>query len=232
MKILSIETSAVTCSVAFFDGERITEELVNNGLNHSKTLMPLVDSVLNKANSKVTDADLFACSSGPGSFTGIRIGVSAIKGLASALDKPCVGVSTLEAIARSYTGEDTLICCVMDARRNQFYNALFEKKEGAYLRLTPDAADGGEDIAKRLKELNRPFVIMGDGGKVFEKFVEGLKYTIPENEGMYQRASGVVSAVKNGEYAPVKAGLLLPNYLRVSQAEREYAEKQRKEETK
>lgn len=232
MKILSIETSAVTCSVAFSDGENVTEEFVNNGLNHSKTLMPLIDAVLKKAGADVADVDVFACSSGPGSFTGIRIGVSAVKGLAAAGNKLCVGVSTLEVIARSYTGDDTLVCCVMDARRNQFYNALFEKKGKEYIRLTEDSADGGEIIAEKLKEINRPFVIMGDGARVFEKFAEGLSYTLSENEGIYQRASGVIAAVTENRYVPEKAGLLLPNYLRVSQAEREYALKKGKEETK
>lgn len=229
MKILAIETSAVTCSVAFSDGERITEELVNNGLNHSKTLMPLIDTVLKKAEASVKDVDLFACSSGPGSFTGIRIGVSAVKGLASAEDKPCAGISTLEVIARSH-GEDALICCVMDARRNQFYNALFEKKDGVLTRLTEDNADSGESIAERLKEIDRPFVIMGDGARVFEKFADGLSYTLPANEGIYQRATGVISAITENAYTPLKAGLLLPVYLRVSQAEREYAQKHGKEE--
>ena len=122
MRILAIETSAVTCSAAFFDGERFYESFVNNGLNHSRTLMELVDGVFGQAGASPSDVDLFACSAGPGSFTGVRIGVSAVKGMARAANKPCAGVSTLHAIAQSVPDDigDGVVVCVMDARRGQF----------------------------------------------------------------------------------------------------------------
>ena len=227
MKILAIDTSAVTCSVAVYDGERVTEEFVNNGLNHSRTLMVLVDSVLKKTGLSPEDIDLFACSSGPGSFTGIRIGVSAVKGMASAVNKPCASVPTLEGMAMS-CANDGIVCCLMDARRGQFYNAMFEKKGNKLVRLSADNAESGEDIAARIKDRMAPVTLMGDGARVFESFAEGLNVIHLEYEEIYQRASGIVFRVLSGEIPEITANELCPVYLRPSQAEREYAQRQNK----
>ena len=227
MKILALETSAVTCSAAFYDGERIYESFVDNGLNHSKTLMQLVDDVLKKADASVGDADVFACSNGPGSFTGVRIGVSAIKGMARAANKSCAGVSTLSVIAQSVPEDlgDGVIACVMDARRGQFYNALFERKGGVLTRLTEDSADSGENIVSVLAKTGLPVIAAGDGTGVFIPFLQSanVPFSAAEGEYRYQRASGVIKALQSdGGCVPVSPDGLTVGYLRPPQAEREY----------
>ena len=180
MTLLAVETSAVTASVACFDGTAVTEEFVNNGLNHSRTLLPMIDSVLQKAGVPIEKVDAFVCTNGPGSFTGVRIGVATVKGLAAAKDKPCAGLSTLLSMA--YGGPDGLLCCVMDARRGQFYTALFEKTGDTVTRLTPDDALAGEEIVSLLKKQARPFTLLGDGADAFLPFAEGLPVTVPDGD--------------------------------------------------
>ena len=125
MKILALETSAKSVSVAVTeDGVPLASSYQNTGLTHSRTLMPLLDAMLTSSGLELQDMDALAVAAGPGSFTGLRIGVSALKGLAWAAEKPCCGVSTLEAMARNLAHMDALIVCAMDARRNQVYNAL------------------------------------------------------------------------------------------------------------
>ena len=141
MKILVLETSAKSVSVAVTeDGVPLASSYQNTGLTHSRTLMPLLDAMLTSSGLELQDMDALAVAAGPGSFTGLRIGVSALKGLAWAAEKPCCGVSTLEAMARNLAHMDALIVCAMDARRNQVYNALFRARGGALERLTPDRA--------------------------------------------------------------------------------------------
>ena len=143
MKILAIETSAKSVSAAVVEnGVPLASAHQNMGLTHSRTLMPLVDGMLSAAGLQVQDMDLLAAANGPGSFTGLRIGVSALKGLAWALEKPCCGVSTLAAMARNLAHMEGLIICAMDARRNQVYNALFLAHDGVLTRQCPDRAIG------------------------------------------------------------------------------------------
>ena len=131
MKILSVDSSAKTASVAVTDGTTLLSEcFVNAGLTHSRTLMPMVDNALSQADLKIENIDAICVNAGPGSFTGIRIGVAAVKGLALATDKPCSGVSTLESIAYNFIDEDAIICAAMDARCNQVYAALFNVENG------------------------------------------------------------------------------------------------------
>lgn len=141
MKILALETSAKSVSAAVTDGGVVRAYTYQNtGLTHSRTLMPLVDAMLRESEQSLSDMDLLAVAAGPGSFTGLRIGVSALKGLAWAADKPCCGVSTLEAMAQNLRHMDGLIVCSMDARRSQVYNAVFAAEGGQLTRLTPDRA--------------------------------------------------------------------------------------------
>ena len=135
MRILALETSAGSVSAAVTeDGAVLAYSYQHTGLTHSRTLLPMVDAMLQNAELSLHSVDLFAAAAGPGSFTGLRIGVSALKGLAWAEDKPCVGVSTLLAMARNLAHTDALLVCAMDARRNQIYNALFEARRGALAR--------------------------------------------------------------------------------------------------
>ena len=127
MKILALETSAKAVSAAVSeDGKILCSGYQDTGLTHSRTLMPIVEHILKNTGLAVADMDAIAVAAGPGSFTGIRIGVSAAKGLAFAAEKPAVGVSTLAAMARNVAWLDGLVICAMDARRQQVYNALFQ----------------------------------------------------------------------------------------------------------
>ena len=162
MKILALETSAKAVSAAVSeDGKILCSGYQDTGLTHSRTLMPIVEHILKNTGLAVADMDAIAVAAGPGSFTGIRIGVAAAKGLAFAADKPAVGVSTLAAMARNVAFCDGLVICAMDARRQQVYNAVFEAKGGSLIRLTPDRAIALEELAAELREDPRPKIIVG-----------------------------------------------------------------------
>ena len=151
MKILALETSAKSVSTAVVEnGAPLAYAYQCTGLTHSRTLMPMVDAMLKNAELTLGDMDAVAVAAGPGSFTGLRIGIAAVKGLAWAADKPCFGVSTLEAMAQNLAHMDGLLVCAMDARRNQVYNALFEAKNGVLTRLTPDRAIAVAELAEEL----------------------------------------------------------------------------------
>ena len=167
MKILAIETSAKSVSAAVVEGGvPLASAYQNRGLTHSRTLMPLLDGMLSAAGLKAEDMDLLAVANGPGSFTGLRIGVSALKGLAWALEKPCCGVSTLAAMARNLAHMEGLIVCAMDARRDQVYNALFQAHDGILTRQCPDRAISLAELSEELKNRPEPKFIVGDGAKL------------------------------------------------------------------
>ena len=166
MKILALETSAKSVSAAVTDGGVVRAYTYQNtGLTHSRTLMPLVDAMLRESEQSLSDMDLLAVAAGPGSFTGLRIGVSTLKGLAWAADKPCCGVSTLEAMAQNLRHMDGLIVCSMDARRSQVYNAVFAAEGGQLTRLTPDRAIALSQLAEELQNDPRPKLVVGDGAQ-------------------------------------------------------------------
>jgi tRNA threonylcarbamoyladenosine biosynthesis protein TsaB len=162
--ILAIDSSAVTASAALCDGGNVIKsEFVNAGLTHSETLLPMIKRVMDEVPYSALDA--IAVTAGPGSFTGVRIGVATAKGLAFQYKTPCISVSTLEAIAYNFADENTVVCAVMDARRLQFYNALFRVENGAVKRLTPDRAIAIEDLRRELEAYDS-VVIAGDGAKL------------------------------------------------------------------
>ncbi|MBR2869259.1 MAG: tRNA (adenosine(37)-N6)-threonylcarbamoyltransferase complex dimerization subunit type 1 TsaB [Clostridia bacterium] len=224
MKILSFDSSAKTASVAVTDGETILSEcFVNAGLTHSRTLMPMVDNALKQADMKIEEIDAFSVNSGPGSFTGIRIGVSAVKGLALANGKPCAGISTLEAIAYNFIDEDAIICASMDARCNQVYAALFKVKDGVITRICDDYAVPISELADKIAEFGDERIILaGDGAELFYNAVKDrLNNIILSSEfRRYQRAYGTaLAAIRNNNFED--SSLLAPVYLRMPQAERE-----------
>lgn len=222
MKILALETSAKSVSVAVTeDGVPLASSYQNTGLTHSRTLMPLLDAMLTSSGLELQDMDALAVAAGPGSFTGLRIGVSALKGLAWAAEKPCCGVSTLEAMARNLAHMDALIVCAMDARRNQVYNALFEAKSGVLTRLTPDRAIAVTALAEELRGETRRLLVLGDGGRLCRDGLAqlGVESELAPAQLLYQNAVGVGLAAEHG--TPVSAQELAPVYLRISQAERE-----------
>ncbi len=224
MYILALESSAKAASAALSrDGKLVNMEFRADGLTHSCTLLPMAEAVLEKSGLKIEDVDAVAVSHGPGSFTGIRIGIATAKGLCWGAEKKAIGVSTLEAMA--WNGESArpgaVICCCMDARRNQTYNALFTFSGGRPQRLTKDRAIGFEELAGELKNMGKDIFVLGDGGELCYNELKKLGVTsvlAPESI-RYQNAWGVCRAAEGKE--PRGAGGLLPVYLRLSQAERE-----------
>ena len=227
MIILGVDTSAVAAGAAIVrDGKLISETYINTGLTHSQTMLTLIDSALGMADMSIDDIDAFAVSSGPGSFTGIRIGVSAIKGLCFAKNKPCFAVSTLEALANCADIDGFVICPVMDARCMQVYTALFEKTNGEIKRLAEDAPKTLAELSEELLKIGKKVLLIGDGADISYKFLaeKGLDVRKFSEIFKFQHASGVaITAYRNynrGEEA-VSADNLVPSYLRLSQAERE-----------
>lgn len=217
MLLLSVESSAVTASAALSDGGKIIKsEFINNGLTHSETLLPLIEKVMKGYSYSALDA--VAVTAGPGSFTGVRIGVATVKGIAFPYDIPCIGISTLEAIAYNFTDENAVICAVMDARRMQFYNALFKAENGEIKRLCNDRAISAQDLQKELVSYER-VIVAGDGAKLFYGSFSLSNTELAQENRIYQNATGVSAAAQNKDKIPASA--LMPVYLRMSQAERE-----------
>jgi tRNA threonylcarbamoyladenosine biosynthesis protein TsaB len=226
MKILALETSAKSVSAAVTENGRILASAYQNtGMTHSVTLMPLVDSMLRHSGLTPEQMDLIAVAAGPGSFTGLRIGVSAAKGLAWALEKPCCGVSTLEAMADNLRHMDATVVCAMDARRNQIYNAVFTACGGELTRRTTDRAIGLAQLADELKNDEKRKIIVGDGASLCYTYLleNGIPCSMAPEPLRMQNAVGVALTAERmaarGE--TVSARDLAPNYLRLSQAERE-----------
>lgn len=222
MLILALESSAKAASVALMqDAELLAQYSQCSGLTHSRTLLPMVEDMLKNTDKKLADVDFIAVAHGPGSFTGIRIGVSTVKGLAWASDKKCVGVSTLAAMAWHGAAAGGLVCPVMDARRSQVYNALFEIKDGAPERLCRDRAIALSELAAELKGYDREVLLVGDGARLSFDYLtaEGISCRIAPQNLVYQSAWGV--GMEALRIKPGTADDILPVYLRLSQAERE-----------
>lgn len=227
MLILGVDTSAVSASAALLkDGKIISESYINTGLTHSQTLMCLIDTCFSNADLTFSDVDAVAVAAGPGSFTGIRIGVSAVKGLCFADKKPCYAVSTLEAMANCADVDSFLLCPVMDARCSQVYTAMFEKRGEDIVRLSDDAPLTLEELSEKLPKNGEKVLLIGDGADISYEFLQekGVNVRKFSEVFKYQHASGVaITAFRNynrgveGE----SADLLNPSYLRLSQAERE-----------
>lgn len=233
MKILSLDTSATVATVALLDGDRIlAEQMTNNGNTHSETVLPMIERALLSSGLEVSDIDLFACSGGPGSFTGVRIGVATLKGIAFGSDKPCVAVSTLEALAENLKCCGGLICPVMNARRSQVYTALFISDGQSVRRVTEDEAMSIAELDEMLAKYDTPVSFCGDG---YDITLAALTKTKAKDVPLRLRYQSAVSVAEvalakfnAGEYTD-DAGLKV-TYLRPSQAERELKEKQKNAE--
>lgn len=227
MLTLCLESSAKTASAALFEDSKFLGQYFQaDGLTHSRTLLPMAEALLKNTEHEMKDLGLIAVAHGPGSFTGLRIGMAAAKGLAWALEIPTVGVSTLEAMA--YGGPDmegAMLCCVMDARRQQVYNALFAIKDGKPCRLCPDRAISIAELQKELIDSEKSWILLGDGAQLCYNTMEKDKVALHlAPEGLrFQCARGVGLAALEKE--PHSADDLLPVYLRLSQAERERQER-------
>ena len=230
MKILAIDTSSSVATAAITDGDKlICEYTLNNKLTHSQTIMPMIDSVFTQSELKPGDIDLFAVSHGPGSFTGLRIGLSTVKGLAHAVNKPVAGVNTLEALAFNLPYCPYIISPIMDARREQVYNAFYRFENGVLKEIIPPRAVSLDECLADIEKLGEKTVFLGDGVPVFKnKITErlgDLAIFAPQNANM-QKASAVAEAAKNKK--KMNYSELVPVYLRKSQAERELEERMKK----
>ena len=227
--LLAFETSAKAASVALFDGKKLLgESYQNTGLTHSQTLLLMAEDLMKNCGVTVNDLTGVAVAAGPGSFTGVRIGVSAAKGLAWGREIPCFGVSTLEAMALGLGIQEGYILPTMDARRAQVYTALFSVKNGVLTRIFEDQAIALAELKEKLPT-DMPIFLVGDGSSLTYNTLsqEIPSLLMPPEHKMHQRAVGVglaaLAAIARGEKGDGET--LTPNYLRLSQAERERLEK-------
>jgi len=230
VKILALETSAVTASAAVTEDDRLlAQSFQNSGLTHSATLMPMVSDLLKNTGLALQDMDVIAVAAGPGSFTGVRIGVAAAKGLAWPEDKPCAPCSTLESMAWQCAHVGGEICAAMDARRNQVYCARFRAEGGALTRLTEDRAMGLDELAAEVRAAAAPQALVGDGAHLVRAALEGqgLPCALMPPHLLYQTAWGVARCAlelsRGGGL--ISAAAMAPSYHRLSQAERERLER-------
>ena len=233
MKILAFETSAKAGSVALTDnGVLLGESYQNTGLTHSQTVMTMAEDLLKSCGVTPKEIDAVAVAAGPGSFTGVRIGVAAAKGFAWGGQLPCYGVSTLEAMALGLGVYNGYVCPVMDARRNEVYNALFRVENGKLTRIAEDRAIALADLKEELKKLSEPVFLVGDGSNLcYNTLSEQIaNLVLPPEHKQHQRACGVALAAAQAILAGEdgNAGALAPNYLRLSQAERERLAREQK----
>ena len=231
--ILAFETSAKAASVALLEGGKLLgESYQNTGLTHSQTLMVMAEDLLKQCGKAVDDLTAVAVAEGPGSFTGVRIGVAAAKGFAWGREIPCYGISTLEAMAVSLGAWEGHVCACMDARRSQVYNALFYVNQGAVERFSQDRAIALSELKEELEHIDGPIFLVGDGAGLTYKTLapEIPELILPPEHRLHQRAVGVALLVEKkaeaGENGDGNA--LTPNYLRLSQAERERLERAQK----
>ena len=224
--ILAYETSAKAASVALLEGNMLLgESYQNTGLTHSQTLMKMAEDMLNSCGKTVKDITAVAVANGPGSFTGVRIGVAAAKGLAWGAEIPCYGVSTLEAMAEGLGVYDGYVVPTMDARRDQTYTAIFRAENGNLTRQMEDSAISFAELGEKLKNCEKPIFLVGDGAVLCyntpKEAVPGL--VLPPEHRIHQRASGVALVAQRmlASNLPGDGASLKPNYLRLSQAERE-----------
>lgn len=233
MLILAFETSAKASSVALLrDGCLLAESYQNTGLTHSQTLLSMAENMIENCGYTPAQIEAVAVAAGPGSFTGVRIGVAAAKGFAWGKQLPCYGVSTLEAMAKGFGIQEGYVCPVMDARRAQVYNAIFRVDCGKYTRIREDRAISIQELGEDIQTLDGPVFLVGDGSILCYNTLseKGLAVVCPPEHRMHQRASGVAlvadQLIKEGVAGDGSA--LTPNYLRLSQAERERLAREQK----
>ena len=232
MNILAIDTAGKSAGVAILAEDALRYECtLNAGFTHSETLLPMVDAALRQTGLTLDDSGLYAVNAGPGSFTGLRIGLAAVKGLALPRQTPCAAVSTLAALAACHTGEGTVVCA-LDARRGQVYWAAFDL--AAHTRLTPDDAAPVAALAAFLKNCKKPYFFVGDGAALcYNEYgqMPGCLF-VPAAAGASRAAGTALIAQKMAAAGQtVSAAALLPCYHRLSQAERERAQREAAQKT-
>lgn len=233
MLIFGIDTCCMAATAALLKDDRlVAQTVVNHEKTHSQKMMPQIAAMMEWAEIDPLAVDCFAAAIGPGSFTGVRIGVATVKAMAQAASKPCAGVSTLHALANNVAVFDGVICPILDARRNQVYNALFRGAEGVPERLTPDRALKIHDLLKELDAMAGRILFVGDGLQVFQEEIEEALGARARFAPAGQRMNLAASVAELGAQMlqankTVPYGELTPQYVRLSQAERERIERQK-----
>ena len=233
MLIFGIDTCCMAATAAIVDENvLVAETVINRKKTHSELMMPQIENMFKMAEISPSEVDVFAAAVGPGSFTGVRIGVATAKAMAEGLDKPCVAVSTLEALAHSSKFFDGIAAPILDARRDQVYNALFECGASGLARLTEDRALGLEELLEELKDLGKNVIFMGDGCLVFKEKIKevlgGKAFFAPKITAMnLGGAVAELGALKYKEEGGIHYSSLVPSYVRLSQAERDLLSKKK-----
>ena len=233
MITLAFDSVAKIASVALCDGERMLAQYsIDNGMTQSELLLPMAQSILSSVGLSFSDVELYACTTGPGSFTGVRIGVSLIKGLAFGKNTPCVSVSSLDSLAENAAGLDGVIVPVMDARRSQVYCAIFESDAENLTRVSEDMAIPLSTLEELLKKYEtRPIYLTGDGYGVAFQALEGLGVKLSKTpDGLRPQSAASCAKVAYRMYKDGKVVAdteLAPTYLRLPQAERERLEREK-----
>lgn len=231
MRVLAIDSSSTVATVAIVEEEKIIGEYtINNKITHSQTLLPMIDQMFKISEIELESIDAVAITSGPGSFTGLRIGSATAKGLGQALGKPLIEVPTLEAMAYNFFETDKIICPIMDARRNQTYTAAYRMEGTALKELIAGCAIGIDELVNKLNEYKDDVIFVGDGIPVFKEYIEqnlnGKAVFAPAH--LNRQRAGSVGALALEFMAcgkTVTAAEFRPDYYRKSQAEREMEEK-------
>lgn len=235
MNILAIDSSGLVATVALLcDDILVGEYTIHNKKTHSQTLLPMIDKMLSMADFSVKNLDAIAVSSGPGSFTGLRIGASTAKGLGQALSIPLIAVPALEGLAYNLMGAEAYVCPLMDARRNQAYYGIYDVSKPIPDAIVTQTAAPIEEVVQKVNQLGKKTIFLGDGVPVFKTYIEEHREVPCEwaaDSVRYQKAASVASLGR--QYAALgkmqKAADFAPVYLRLSQAERERLEKDKKE---
>lgn len=231
LKIFAADTCCMAATSAIIEGDRlIAQTVINHKKTHSQKMMPQIEQMFSLAETDISETDVFAVSVGPGSFTGVRIGVATVKAMAQALKKPCVGVSTLLALANQVNHFSGIICPILDARREQVYNALFKRGENLPVRICEDRAIPLEQLFAELEKTDEEIIFLGDGIFVYRDIIKekfGKRAVFPPSF-LNMNLAGSVAEVAKHEYSAgsfVEYSKLVPSYVRLSQAEQDAAKK-------
>jgi len=237
MNILGIDTSSNVATVAVLNDEKLVGEYtINNPMTHSQKLMPMIDVLLKDVSLSIRDIDYLAVSKGPGSFTGIRIGIATVKGLAQPFNTPILAVSSLEVLAYNIPFTDKLICPIMDARRDEVYSCIYKWENNVLKNLIEERAMGIEKLMESLQDRKEDVIFLGDGLKRYGEFIQNTlkeRAVFTPNYVSMQRAASLVQLafdkIKRNEIEPENHFTLVPTYLRKSEAERKYEERMGKD---
>lgn len=226
MKVLAIDTSTNAATCAIMDDEKLVGEFtINDKITHSQKLLPMISQLLKSANIDIKEIDIFAAANGPGSFTGLRIGVATINGLAQATNKPVIGISSLEALAKNIADNEKIIVSLIDARRDRAFVGMYQAKEELETVLSPDVLEL-EEIINILKEKQKDVIFVGEGTEIYKDKLKqelGSKASFaPRNINIAKASSTAEIAIKRAKQGNTKSYFELGvEYLRESQAQRE-----------